>query len=79
MVAPQDEEVLGVLDFVGEQEPDGLEGLLAAVDVVPEEEVVCFWWKSTIFKQTEEVIVLAVNVTCVIFFFGGLAQSIKET
>jgi hypothetical protein len=34
MVATEDEEVLGVLDLVREQEADSLERLLATVDVV---------------------------------------------
>ena len=63
VVAAQDEEVLGVLDLVGEEEADGLERLLASVDVVAQEEVVCFRREPTIFEQTEEVIILAVDVT----------------
>jgi len=42
VVAAEDEEVFGVLDLVREQETDGLERLLAAVDVVTKEEVVRF-------------------------------------
>lgn len=34
MVATENEEVLGILDLVGEEQADGLEGLLASVDVV---------------------------------------------
>lgn len=34
MVATENEEVLGILDLVGEEEADGLERLLATVDVV---------------------------------------------
>ena len=34
VVAAQNEEVLGVLDLVGEQQADGLERLLSSVDVV---------------------------------------------
>ena len=34
VVAPQHEEVLGILDFVGEEKTYRLQGLLAAVDVV---------------------------------------------
>jgi hypothetical protein len=34
MVAAEDVEVLGVLDFVGEEEADGFQGLLAPVHVV---------------------------------------------
>lgn len=37
MVAPKHEEVLWVLDFVGEHETDGLDGLFSSVDIVPEE------------------------------------------
>lgn len=37
MVTTEDEEVFGVLDLVGEEKADGLEGLLASVDVVAEE------------------------------------------
>jgi hypothetical protein len=34
MVATEDEEIFGKLDFVGEEEADGFQGLLAAVDVI---------------------------------------------
>jgi len=49
VVAPQQEEILGVFDFVTQQQQDALQALLAAVDVVAEEEVVglslfCFGW-----------------------------------
>jgi hypothetical protein len=63
VVTAQDEEVLGVLDLVGQQQADGLERLLASVDVVAQEEVVCFWWEAAIFEQAEEVIILAVDVS----------------
>ena len=42
VVSSEDEEVLGVLDLVGEQEADGLHGLLSTIDIVTEEEVVGF-------------------------------------
>lgn len=64
MVPPEDEEVFGILDLVGEEETDGLEGLLAAIDVIAEEEVVCFWREAAVLEQSEEVVVLAVDVTC---------------
>ena len=62
VVAAQDEEVLWILDLVREQEADGLEGLLAAVDIVAEEEVVGFGWKSAVLEQSQEVVVLSVDV-----------------
>lgn len=63
VVAAQDEEVFGVLDLVCQQKADSLEGLLATVDVVTEEEVVCLGWESTVLEEAEKIVVLAVNVT----------------
>jgi len=40
VIAPEEEEVLGVLDLVREQEANDLERLLPAVDVVTQEQVV---------------------------------------
>ena len=62
VVASQHEEVLGVLDFVCQEQADSLQGLLAAIHVVAEEEVVGFWWEAAILEQAQEVVVLAVNV-----------------
>lgn len=64
VVAPEDEEVLWVFDFVGEEEADGFEALLAPVDVVAQEEVVGIGREPTVLEQTQQVIVLAVNVAC---------------
>lgn len=63
VVAAQDEEVFGVLDLVCEQQADGLERLLATVYVVAEEEVVGLWWETAILEETEQVVVLAVDIT----------------
>ena len=62
MVSTQNEEVFRVLDLVCKEEADGLEGLLATVDVVTEEEVVSLWWETAIFEETQEVIVLAMDI-----------------
>ena len=63
VVAAQDEEVLGVLDLVCEEQADSLQRLLATIDVVTEEEVVGLRWEATVLEETEEVVVLAMNVT----------------
>lgn len=62
VVSTQNEEVFRVLDLVCKEEADGLEGLLATVDVVTEEEVVSLWWETAIFEETQEVIVLAMDI-----------------
>ena len=63
VVATEDEEVFRVFDLVCEQQTDGLERLLASINVITKEEVVCLRREPAIFEQTKEVIVLAVNVT----------------
>jgi hypothetical protein len=63
VVATEDEEVLGVLDLVCEEKTNGLERLLATVDIVTKEEVVGFWGEAAVLEETEKVVVLAVNVT----------------
>ena len=63
VVTAENEEVLRVLDLVCQQKADGLERLLATVDVVTEEEVVGLGREAAVFEETEKVVVLAVNIT----------------
>lgn len=62
VITTENEKVLGILDLVCQQQTDGLERLLAAIYVVAEEEVVGLWWKASVLEETQEVVVLAVNV-----------------
>lgn len=64
MVPTEQEEVLWVLDFIGQQQADGLQRLLAPVHIVPQEEVVALWRKAAVLEQPQKVVVLAVDVTC---------------
>jgi hypothetical protein len=63
VVASQDEEVLGVFDLVGKQEANRLEGLLAPVDIVAQEKVVGLRREPAIFEETQQVVILAMDVT----------------
>ena len=63
VVTAEDEKVLWVLDLVGEQQANGLEGLLSTVDIVSEEKVVGFWGETAVLEQTEEVVVLSMDIT----------------
>lgn len=62
VVAAQDEKVFRVLDLVRQQQADGFEGLLAAVDVIAEEEVVGLRREAAILEQSQEIVVLAVDI-----------------
>ena len=52
VVAAEDEEVFGIFDLVRKQQADGLERLLATVDIVSKEQVICLGWEATVFEQT---------------------------
>jgi hypothetical protein len=63
VVASQDEKVFRVFDFVGQQQADGFQGLFTSVDIVTKEKVVCLWGEAAVLKQTEKVVVLAVDIS----------------
>lgn len=62
VVASQQEKVLWIFDFVGEQQTNGLQRLLAPVHVVAQEQVVGLWRESSVLEQSQQVCVLPVNV-----------------
>lgn len=62
VVPAEDEKVLRVLDLVCKEQANGLERLLATVHVVAEEQVVGFGRESAILEQTQEVVVLSVDI-----------------
>jgi len=63
MVAPQKEEVLWVLHLVTEEKGDGLQALLATINVVAKEDVVALRRKSTVLKKAKQVVELAMDIT----------------
>ena len=40
MVSPKHEEVLWILDLVGQQEHNGFKGVLATINIIAEEEII---------------------------------------
>lgn len=64
MISPQQEEVLWIFNFVGQEETDGLQGLLPPVHVVAQKQVVALRREASIFEQPQQVVVLPVDVTC---------------
>lgn len=63
VVTTQNEEVLGVFYLVRQQKADGLQRLLATIDVITEEKVVGLRGETAVLKQSQQVIVLAVDIT----------------
>src|SRR5687767_2607939 len=62
VIATEDEEVFGVLNLVGKEETYGFEALLAPIHVVAKEKIIGCRRESSILKQPEEVVILAVNI-----------------
>jgi hypothetical protein len=69
VVATQHEEVLRVFDLVGKEKADGLERLFTTIYIVSKKEIVRLRWESTILEETQEIIVLAVDITT--YLYGG--------
>lgn len=63
VVASQQEKVLRVLDFVGEQQTDRLQRLLSSVHVVAQEQVIRVRREVSVLKQTQQVIILSMDIT----------------
>jgi hypothetical protein len=79
VVTAEQEKILGILDFVCEQKTDcfkrlkrslsnseqmGGANLLSSVNIVTHEEVVGLGREASILKQTKQIVVLTVDVTC---------------
>lgn len=63
VITAKNEEVFRILNLVGEEEADGLQRLLASINVISKEEIICLWREAAVLEQTEKIIVLAVDVT----------------
>ena len=63
MVPSQEEEILWVFNLVSQEEADGFKALFTTVDIVSQEQVVGIRRESTVLKQTQEIVVLAMNIT----------------
>jgi hypothetical protein len=62
VVAAEEEKVLRVLDLVGKQQGNRLQGLLASVHVVPQEQVVGIRGEPAVLEEPQQIIVLPMDV-----------------
>lgn len=76
MIAAQQEEVFGVFDLVGQKQTDGLQRLLPSVHVVSQEQVVAFRGEASVFEESQEIIVLTVDVA---YKEGGPRKTFKTS
>ena len=74
MIAAQQEKVLGVLDFVAQKEANCFDRLLAAVNIVPQEQIVGLGRETAVLKDPEQIIVLSMHIT---YFMKRKQKSVK--
>ena len=63
VIATKDEEIFGILDFVGKEQTDRLQRLLSSIHIVTQEEVISLGREASVFEETQQIIILAVNIT----------------
>ena len=64
VIASQQKEVLRVLDLVAEKQADRFDGLFSPVNVVTKEQIVGLRGEASVLKDSQQIVVLAVHVTC---------------
>lgn len=64
MVSPQEMNFIWISYFVGQKQTYCLQTLLATINIIPKKEVVCSRRVPAMFKQSEEILVLTVYITC---------------
>ena len=63
MITTKNKEIFRILDLVCKKQADSLERLFTSINIIAKEQIVGFWWKSSVFEQAQEVIVLPMNIT----------------
>jgi hypothetical protein len=63
VVSSEQEEIFGILDLVSEEKAHSLEGLLASVNVITQEEVVGIGREATVLEESQQVVVLTMHIT----------------
>ena len=51
MIATKNKEIFRILDLVRKKQADGLERLFTSINIVAKEQIVGFWWKSSVLEQ----------------------------
>lgn len=63
VVSTEDEEIFRVLDLVCQQQTYCFKRLFSTIYVITKEQVVGLWWESTVFEETQKVIVLTMDIS----------------
>ena len=76
MVAADESDAIGVADLEGQQEEKGLDGVVAPIDKVAEEQVVLVGAFAADLEQLDEVVELPVDVAAYLkYMFGFMSDA----
>ena len=78
MSATQHGEIFWVLYLVGKEKADSFYTLLAKVDVITKEQVVCFGRMSTKLEELQKIAVLAINIANNLNLQETVSDSLRE-
>jgi len=78
MSATQHGEIFWVLYLVGKEKADSFYTLLAKVDVITKEQVVCFGRISTKLEELQKIAVLAINIANNLNLQETVSDSLRE-
>jgi len=62
VVAAEKKDAIWVFYFEGEEKADCLNSLASPIYIISKEEVGCLWGESSVFKEAQHVVVLAVDI-----------------
>ena len=63
VIATENGDSLGVAHLQGNEQSDSLNRVIAAIDVVTHEKVVCARWLASNFEKLPQIVELAVDIT----------------
>jgi hypothetical protein len=63
VVSTQDEKVFRIFDFVSKQKTNRFQALFSTVDVISQEQIVGLGRETSVFKEAQKVVILAMNIT----------------
>lgn len=64
MIATKKKEILRIFNFVGQEEANSFQALFPSIHIITKEEVVGVRRESTVLKQSHQICVLTMNITC---------------
>ena len=63
MVAPKKEKILWIFYLISKEKAYSFKALFASIYIIPQKKVIRLWGEAAIFKKSQQVRILPMNVT----------------